>query len=125
MKAKTMKVEILSEADEIKQTARTIRAAAAGKAVSAENRLVFRNVEDLRKFLTPERIRILRLIRHERPKSVYALAKLAGRDRKSVTTDLSVLERMGLVEVEKTDRGARDRSVPTVSYSRIEIAVEV
>lgn len=125
MKAKTMKVEILSEADEIKQTARTIRAAAAGRAGSAENRLVFRNVEDLRKFLTPERIRILRLIRRERPKSVYELAKLAGRDRKSVTTDLSVLEGMGLVEVEKARRGARDRSVPHVSYSRIEIAVDV
>jgi predicted transcriptional regulator len=124
MKTKTMKVEILSEADEIRKTAGRIRAAAAGRP-GTENRLVFRTIEDLRKFLTPERIRILRVIRHQRPKSVYELAKLAGRDRKSVITDLTVLERLGLVEVEKTQRGARARSVPEVTYSRIEIAVEV
>lgn len=68
---------------------------------------------------------MLQTIRKERPGSVYELASLLGRDRKSVTDDLRDLEFVGLVHIGKRQVGRRKTTVPSVSYSRIEIGVPV
>lgn len=115
----------MSEDEEIEDTARFLEKVGRGDKVSPQRRLVFRSIEDLRSFLTPERLRLLRIIRREKPASVYELAKLAGRDRKSITTDLDVLAGLGLVQMGRLAGEGRRRSVPHVEYSRIEIAVEV
>lgn len=96
-----------------------------GEKVEPLRQLVFRSIDDLRSFLTPQRLRLLKLIRSRRPGSVYELAALAGRDRKAVRTDLDVLVSLGVVRMSRASTGGRVRSVPHVPYSRIEIGVKV
>ncbi|MBI4393621.1 MAG: MarR family transcriptional regulator [Euryarchaeota archaeon] len=125
MKARKVRIEIMTEEQEIEATARSLERIAKRATKKREDNLIFRDAEALRSFLTSERLRLLTLIRHERPASVYELAKLAKRDRKSVTTDLDILEGLGLVQLESVKGAGRTRSVPHVGYERIEIGVEV
>ena len=87
-----------------------------------EEKIIFNSISDLRKFLTPERIRLIQTIRSKKPKSVYELAKLLNRDRKSVTVDLDILKTIGLVELKKETVKKRITMIPQVNYSRINIA---
>jgi predicted transcriptional regulator len=129
MNAPPIKIRVQTEEEERREFIRSVhdaqRRLRAGERVRAEHVLVFRTLEDLRSFLTPERIRLLRIIRREKPASVYRLAKIAGRDRKAVTTDLGVLTNLGLVRMEKSKGPGRARSIAHVPYSRLDISVEV
>lgn len=125
MRARTLRVLLMSEEVEIEEVARAIEKAHRGDLPKAEYQLVFRGLETLRTILTPERVGLLKRIRREKPGSVYELAKLAGRDRKSVITDLRILKNLGLVTTSKREVDGRPHQVPHVSYSRLEIAVEV
>jgi len=88
-------------------------------------KIVFESYEALRKVLTPERLKVLHVIKEKKPKSVYELAKLLGRDRRNVVKDLGILEMVGLVKfVEEKERG-RKRKVPVVPYDEIEIGIPI
>lgn len=125
MKAKRLRIEIQSIEDQIRETARVIEQVEKGRPLKPQRKLTFESIEVLRQVLTPERLRLLRIIRREKPGSIYELAKLAGRDRSAVTTDLDVLVQLGLVHLDKATGAGRERTIPHVSYSRIEIGVEV
>lgn len=128
MKPMPMRIEILSPDEAAASDVRIIRAQAArgARGRSAPHRsLVFHSLDDLRSALTPGRLRLLRLIRHEKPASIYALARLARRDRKAVMADLDVLVTLGLVTMTRSRGEGRARSVPHVAYPRIEIGVDV
>ena len=58
-------------------------------------------VSKVRALLSNERARILHTIKISKPQSLYALAKLLGRDFKGVRKDLSILEHFGIVELVK------------------------
>jgi predicted transcriptional regulator len=129
MKTRPLRIEIVPAGELAGHAIRIVRqklaASKAGNAPEPHRRLVFDSLDDMRRFLTPARLELLKVIRREKPASVYALAKLADRDRKSVTDDLAVLTELGLVTMTKSKGPGRARSVPHVSYSRIEIGVEV
>jgi len=97
------------------------KAALGGKvrSVQSEGTIIFVSLESLSKILTSERLEILSVILKERPKSIYALAKLVERDFKNVHSDVKFLADVGLVEL-KT-QGARDSIVPRAKYSGIEL----
>lgn len=129
MKVAPMRIEVMSADQAAESDVRIIqeqlRRARAGEKVRPYRSLVFHDLDTLRSFLTPARLALLRIIRREKPKSVYALAKAARRDRKAVTADLDVLVDLGLVTMTKSKGEGRARTVPHVGYSRIEIGVEV
>ena len=89
-----------------------------------EEKIVVESLDVLRKILTPERMRILQVIKNEKPNSIYELAKLLGRDRAAVIRDLEVLQKIGLVEIseEKDERG---RKKPIVPYDEIVVKIPV
>ncbi len=95
-----------------------------GEDVSYE-KLVFESYEAFRKVLTPERLKIMHVIREKEPKSVYELAKILGRDRRNVIKDLEILELLGLVEFEEEKRGKRKSRRPVVPYNEIEVSIPV
>ncbi len=95
-----------------------------GEDVSYE-KLVFESYEAFRKVLTPERLKILHVIREKEPKSVYELAKILGRNRRNVIKDLEILELLGLVEFEEEKRGKRKSRRPVVPYNEIEVSIPV
>lgn len=64
----------------------------------------FHSIEDFRNFFTPKRIEILKMIKKQKPQSVYKLSKLLNRDIKSVNVDLKILSSFGIVELKKNKR---------------------
>lgn len=129
MKAVPLRIEVMTPEEEHESMVRIVEdqlaRARRGEKVTPVRRLIFPNFDVLRSFLTQGRLDLLRLIRSEKPDSIYALSKLAGRDRKAVTTDLDVLVDLGLVTMTKSQGEGRARSVPHVPYTRIDIRVEV
>ncbi len=69
----------------------------------------FSGISAFRKLLSNEKARILDMVSHEKPSSIYDLAKKLGRSFKSVYDDVKLLERFGFIELveEKTDKKLR------------------
>ncbi|MBN2453962.1 helix-turn-helix domain-containing protein [Candidatus Woesearchaeota archaeon] len=86
--------------------------------------IAFETLGLLKQYLTPERIKLLRMIKTKKPKSLYELARIAKRPLKSINRDVAVLKEAGLVEVKKNIVG-RPRTKPMVNYDRINIAIEI
>lgn len=71
-----------------------------GEIVRAERRVTFETAEDLVAYLTPQRLRLIRMVR-ERPLSISALAASLERDRGAVSRDVRALRTAGLIRVKK------------------------
>jgi predicted transcriptional regulator len=78
----------------------------------------------MRASLTNNRLLILKAIREHKPKSVYGLAKILGRDMKNVKQDLKLLSEIGLVTLERRETDKK-RSIPHVDYSKILLEIPV
>src|SRR3989304_5611018 len=119
----TLKVKTLDEmAADFK---RTWKEAGKGKSVrEADETICFDSVEDMQKFLSPERIRLLKTVHEKNPKSIYELAKMRGRDRKNVTEDIKMLEAVGLIE-RKTVKSGKEKVELVVDYDRIQMDIAV
>lgn len=89
-----------------------------------EDSISFQSLDQLRKFLTPKRLELLRFIRHKRPDSIYELAKLVHRTPENVNTDIKFLEQLGFVEVTKI-KDIREKSIPAVSYDKMTLEIPI
>jgi predicted transcriptional regulator len=122
MKVKKLKIGIRDFNETLQETAETVRAVSAGKNVKPKgHRLFFTSPEALRRFLTPKRIELIRLIRKRHPSSINELAALAHRDFKRVYEDIISLTEAGMVDLAK-DKGRK--TAPRVADElRLEIVV--
>ena len=77
-----------------------------------------------RQLLSDKKARILYCLRHEKPSSLYALAKALGRDFKAVRQDIRILEAFGLVTLVK-EGGKRKKLRPVLASRRLEIGLEI
>lgn len=89
------------------------------QSVQDEGTIVFTSMESLSKVLTPARLDILSVILKEKPRSIYALAKLLGRDFKNVHTDVKLLAEVGLIDLKS--HGRRESLKPIAKYSGLEL----
>lgn len=87
-------------------------------------KVVFESYEAFRSVLTPERLRILHVIKEYKPGSIYELSKILGRDRRNLMKDLELLETVGLIEMVDVP-GRRKRKTPVVSYDEIQVSIPV
>jgi predicted transcriptional regulator len=87
-------------------------------------RLEYDSIDDMRKVLTAERLKVLKTIKKERPASIYELAKLFHRDKKNTFDDVQFLAEMDLIELKKTREGL-EKTTPTVNYERILLEIPV
>ncbi|MBI5970226.1 MAG: MarR family transcriptional regulator [Deltaproteobacteria bacterium] len=119
----TLKVKTLDEmAADFK---RAWKEAGKGKSVrEAAETVCFDSVEDMHKFLSPERIRLLKTVHEKTPKSIYELARMLDRDRKNVTEDVKMLEAVGLIERKAAKRG-KEKVELVVDYDRIQMDIAV
>jgi len=85
----------------------------------------FSDVKLLRNLLTNEKSRILYILKHKSPKSIYALAKLLGRDFKSVREDIKVLERFGFIEFHAERTGKRESLKPVLIIDKLQIIIDI
>ncbi len=119
----TLKVKTLDEmAADFK---RAWKEAGKGKSVrEAAESICFDSVEDMQKFLSPERIRLLKTVHEKTPKSILELARMLERDRKNVTEDVKMLEAVGLIERKAAKRG-KEKVELVVDYDRIQMDIAV
>jgi len=85
----------------------------------------FSDIALLRKILSNEKARILYTLKHKHPKSIYGLAKIIGRDFKSVHEDLKILERFGFIEFHSTKTGKREALTPVLTIDRLNIVISI
>lgn len=87
--------------------------------------LNFDGLSALRAVLSNEKARILHYIKTKSPSSIYSLSKLLGRDFKSVSEDIKLLERFGFLELLSEKTGKRHRLKPVLSVDSIKIEVKI
>jgi len=79
------------------------------------------SIEELNRILTPQRKRLLDVIKTQKPSSVNELAKLVNRDYKNVYEDVILLERTGFLKLKREGK----KLIPIVDYDVIDVQVKV
>lgn len=85
----------------------------------------FSSISALRQLLSNERARLLHTIKTENPSSIYHLAKLLGRDFKSVRQDVRLLEKFGFLELESERKGKREMLKPILTTDTLNITIAI
>jgi predicted transcriptional regulator len=120
MKVRKLRIGIRDFDETLQEAAQTMKAVSAGKKVRPKgHRFFFTSPEALRRFLTPKRIELIRLIRKRQPNSINELAALAHRDFKRVYEDVMSLTDAGLIDL------ARDKGRKTAPRVADELRLEI
>ena len=122
---KTFEIRVKSVKDVLDDFERTFEALRSGKPALRREGVFFTSLEAARNLLTPERLKLIALIRKEKPSSIYELAKMAGRDLKNVHEDVRLLERHGILQTDLDETDARTRRVPDVPYDEIKVTIRL
>jgi len=123
IKMTSIKIEIKPFVESMEETIEAVKRLEKGEKVKL-NKLVFNDIETFRKILTKERMRILSYIKYKKPNSIYELAKGLDRDWRLVSNDVSLLNSLGLVKLEKK-KEQREAIKPTVNFSRMDIRIAI
>lgn len=95
------------------------------KFLSSKKAHNFSDIVLLRKILSNEKARILYELKKKNVKSIYALAKVLGRDFKSVYDDLKVLERFGFIEFHSEKTGKRQSLKPVLAVDELRMVIKI
>lgn len=85
----------------------------------------FADLSVLRRLLSNEKAKILHVIKNESPESIYQLAKKLGRDFKSVTEDIKLLEKLGFIELIAERKGKRIKHRPVLAVDELVISFSI
>ncbi len=124
MEIKKIKIGIKPEEELFQGFKEIFQKVQRGEKVDKKEGIFFENINALRAFITPKRIELIRVIHHQKPESAYELAKIVDRDIKSVMTDLTVLESLGLLELRKEEE-PREKIRPLVDYDSLQVEIAV
>ncbi len=90
------------------------------KSIQKDDEIIFANLEAVARIFSKNRMEILRAVIHEKPQSIYELAKILGKDFKNVHTDVKLLVDIGLIELKNAGTG-RKGLVPLSRFSGFEL----
>ncbi len=116
-KAKAKVVIISSLEEALNRFKEAYKSVESGRSVEPTDTVGFQSLSDLNKALTPERLKLISVIRESKPNSVKELASIVGRDMRNVYRDLKLLEGMGFVKLQKKGKEVK----PVVDYDEIVI----
>lgn len=85
----------------------------------------FKDLAILRQIFSNEKARMMNMIKSKNPSSIYQLAKLLGRDFKSVRDDLKLLEKFGFIELIPEKSKNRINHRPILTTTTINIIVKI
>ena len=123
MKTATFRIEPFAES--LSRFKKTFEAVRARRDVAPSEIVGFTSLEAARKFLTRERLALLRAIKSRHPGSIYSLARMVERDFKNVQEDIRILEKHGLVKITERPRGSRKIKVPEVPFEEIALHIAI
>ena len=121
MKAKEVEIRIESLEEATSNAVKTAEGISTGKKIKPRKVIAFEDLATLRRIITDERIRLLKLIRKEEPKSILSLAKIAKRKYANVFNDVKTLEELGLIELGKENHALE----PKANYQKLKIEIPV
>jgi predicted transcriptional regulator len=124
VKSKEIIVEMNSPENVSKEVDNIIKKAKSGKPVKPTEKIVVENLDVLRKILTPERMRILHVIKKYKPESILELSEILERDRRNVIKDLNYLEGLGLIEISKK-KTKKLIKIPSVKFDEVVVRVPI
>ncbi|MEM4270666.1 MAG: hypothetical protein QXO70_01065 [Candidatus Pacearchaeota archaeon] len=84
----------------------------------------FSELSQFRQVLSNERAKIINIIKTKNPESIYHLAKIAKRDFKSVLKDISILQKFGIINLEKSEKGKRKKFKPVLAIDKLQINID-
>src|SRR3989304_4492978 len=113
MKVRNIRIAIKSDEEILKEVKKVVERIERGDKVKKHEGISFDSIDSMRKVLTEERLKILRMVKKEHPASVYELAKKLKRDIKNTFNDVQFLAEAGLLELKKTKDG-REKTTPPV-----------
>jgi predicted transcriptional regulator len=90
-----------------------------GKPDIRGNEMMFNDFAGLFKLLTKSRLGLFAKIAENTPESLTELAKLCGKDLGNIQRDVTVLESIGLIRLEKHPGQRRERVKPVPLYDRV------
>jgi len=85
----------------------------------SEYQIYFEDENLLNKAFSPERLKILKTIKSEKPDSIYKLAKILDKDFKYVYTEVKYLKSLGLLELHKQTINNKIKIIPEVKYDKL------
>lgn len=87
--------------------------------------LDFSEITALRQLLSNEKARMLWTLQNKSPASIYELAKMLGRDFKSVREDVELLKEFGFVRFIRESKGRRQRLKPVINLEKLHITLSL
>ncbi len=90
-----------------------------GKSDVRSNEMIFSDFAGLFKLLTKSRLDLFAKIAENNPDSLTELAKLCDKDLGNIQRDVTVLESIGLIRLEKHPGQRRERVKPVPLYDRV------
>lgn len=90
-----------------------------------DNIIYIESLEVARKILTPQRLKMLGIIKRGKPASLYALAKLMGKDFRAIHRDVGIMSNFGLIQKESKKTGKRTRMQLGVKAKEIVLTVPI
>lgn len=124
LKVHFVEVLVIPEEEYFKGLDELFEQAHKGKLKPQPRQIVVSSINDLNSILTPERVKILKMIRESSPKSISELAALLGRDRRNVIHDLTYLKGLGFVDFEDEKKAKRAKK-PTVDYDAVHVTIPI
>ena len=85
----------------------------------------FPSLAEMRSTFTPNRLKLLSVIRHSKPGSVYELSKILDRDRRHIMKDINLLKNLGIIEVKRTKLNGRKVSIINTPFEEIDISLKI
>jgi len=106
--------------DDFKKVANKIKKGKSPKNPHYE--ISFESEKDFNRFI--KNIKVIMVILHHQPKSIYDLAKICDRDLANVKKILKFFEEVGAIRFEQKTSNGRRVKMPVVDYSRIEFDLQ-
>jgi predicted transcriptional regulator len=103
----------------------TIRAVEKGTAQKGGKIIYVDSLEAARRLLTPQRLKMLGIIKREKPSSLYELAKRMGKDFGAIYRDVGILSEAGLIQREGYHEGNREKTRVGVRAKEIRLSVSI
>jgi len=119
MKTKTIEISI----EESKNT--LSRLSLFKKTESSKEAYDLSGILELRQLLSPEKIRLLKIVKTQQPGSIYELAKKLERGFKSVNDDIKLLERFGFINLVQEKTKNRRRYKPEIAIDTLTIHLKI
>jgi len=100
-----MKIKIINDMNKVlKQNKGLYKKISEGKNVKKQEKILYFTPKTFYSTFTPERIRLIQLLRENKNRNISEVAKIIKRPFESVHRDIKFLEGIGLINIEKRER---------------------